>query len=336
MENIQIIEKVKSTIDKFKMFRRQDRVLVGLSGGKDSVTLLYILNALKKDYEIELYVAHLDHKIRGEDSRKDREFCEALTKRLGLVIESGEADVSDLTKEKGLSLEEAARIERYNFFKYVAQKNSIKKIAVGHTRDDQVETVLMRMIRGSGMMGLSGISPVREIFGLTVVRPLIEVSRSEIEEFVKSNKLEFRHDATNDEIIFTRNKIRHELLPYLEENFNPNIKEILSNMADNLRSENDFIEKFSIRKFRSISTRKDGEIILDLKGLKRQHVAIQKRILRTAIRELKGNLRRLTYQHWKELEDLIDYMPAGSKLDLPSGIDVVKKRDCIIFKPGLS
>jgi tRNA(Ile)-lysidine synthase len=324
-----LIDKVKSTVNKYSMLQKDDRILVGLSGGPDSITLLYVLNTLKKEYKLEIYIAHLDHKFRGEESRKDREFCEGIAKKLKLEIVCEEIDVQKIADEKGISPEEAARLERYDFFRRVARERSIKKLAVGHTKDDQAETVLMRAIRGAGMLGLGGMRPVKYMQGMSVIRPLIEISRSEVEDFIRLNKLEFRHDSSNDKIVFTRNRIRQELLPYLEKNFNSNIKDVLANMAENLRIENEFLEKFSARKFKAVSSRKNCEISIDLKRFKKQPEAIQKRILRVAICELKGDLRRLTYQHWKEMEALVGSMPTNAKVDLPAGINVVKKRDSI-------
>jgi tRNA(Ile)-lysidine synthase len=323
------IDRVRNTINKYNMLRNGDRVLVGLSGGPDSVVLLYTLNILKKEYALDICIGHLDHRFRGEESKEDREFCKEIAKGLNLEIVCEEIDVPKIADEKGISPEEAARIERYNFFRRVARQKSIHKVAVGHTKDDQAETVLMRAIRGSGMLGLGGMSPVKYIEGITVIRPLIEISRSEIEDFIRLNNLRFRQDSSNDEIIFTRNKIRRELIPYLEKNFNSNIKEVLVNMAENLRAENEFLEKFAKRKFKAVSRHKNGEILIDLKRLKREPQAVQKRILRVALRELKGNLRRLTYQHWREIEALVDRRPTNSKVDLPAGINVVKKQDSI-------
>jgi len=324
------VDKIKSTIKKYNMLEKHDRLLVGLSGGGDSVALLHALVALKEEYALYIYIAHLDHRFRGEESLGDRRFCEDLAKRLNLEIAYEEIDVPKIAEEKSISAEEAARIERYNFFKKVAKLKSIKKLAVGHNKDDQAETVLMRTIRGAGMLGLGGISPVKDINGLVILRPLIETSRSEIENFIRKNDLEFRHDSSNDETVFTRNKVRRDLIPYLEKNFNSNIKEVLSNMAENLRTENEFLEKFSKRKFKGLSRARNGEILIDIKKLKRQPEAVRKRILRVALQEFKGDLKRLTYQHWKEMDKLINERPGNSIVDLPGGINVVKKKSSIV------
>jgi len=327
-----LIDKVKSTIKKYNMLKRHDRVLVGLSGGADSVALLQSFLALRKEYSLDIIIAHLDHKFRGEESKGDRKFCEDLSKKLNLEIASEEIDVSKISKEKGISFEEAARFERYDFFIRECKKKNIKKIAVAHNKDDQAETVLMRVIRGAGMAGLGAMNPVKDMAGFTIIRPLIEVSREEIEGFIKENKLSFRHDSSNDKVIFTRNRVRRELIPYLEKNFNPNVKEILVNMAENMRIENDFLERFSKRKFNSVSRIKNGSVSIDLKKFKKQPEAVRKRILRDALRHVKGDLRRFTYRHWREMEDLIDKRPVNSKVDLPLGINVTKGKNLIFIE----
>jgi len=312
------------------MLRRGDKVLVGVSGGPDSVTLLNALNSLRKEYALEIVVAHLDHKFRGEESRSDRRFCEDLAKAYGLEIVSGEIDVPKIASEKGISSEEAARFERYDFFKRTAGKKGIQKIAVGHNADDQAETVLMRLMRGAGMAGLGGMNPVKDMGEFQVIRPLMEVTRKEIEEFVKENKLCFRRDSSNEKDIFTRNRVRRSLIPFLEKEFNPNIKEVLANTAENLRAENEFLEKFSRRKFNGMSRVRASGISINLKKLKEQPDAIRKRVMRAALQELKGDLRRLTYQHWKEMGDLIEARPVNSKVDLPAGISIVKHRNELV------
>ena len=330
---ISFLDKINSTIKKYNMLQKGNKVIIGLSGGPDSVTLLHVLYSLKKEYSLDILIAHLDHKFRGEESIGDRKFCEALAKKYNLDIIWEEIDVPKISKEKGISPEEAARIERYDFFKRTAKKKGIEKIAVGHTRDDQAETVLMRIIRGAGTKGLGGISPLKDMLGIRIIRPLIEVSRKEVEGFIAKEGLKFIKDSSNEKTIFTRNKIRLELIPFIEKNFNSNIKEVLANMAENLQIENEFLSRYSRRKFNSISKIKNGNVLINLKKLKEQPEALRKRILRAGMEELKGDLRKITYQHWKEIEELIDSRPVNSIVDLPAGINVARDRENItIYK----
>ncbi len=326
------LDKIKSTIKKYNMIQKGDNVLIGLSGGPDSVTLLHVLYNLKKEYLLTILIAHLDHRFRGEESRADRKFCELLAKKYSLEIIWEEIDVPRISKEKGISPEEAARFERYDFFKRVAKERGIDKIAVGHTRDDQAETVLMRIIRGAGMKGLGGISPFKDMQGFKIIRPLIEASRKEIEDFILKEGLRFIKDSSNEKTIFTRNKIRLGLIPLIEKDFNSNIKEVLANMAENLQAENEFLTKYANRKFKSMSKIKHGEILIDIKKFKKQPDAVRKRILRAGVEELKGDSRRMTYQHWKEMEELIYVRPVNSIVDLPAGISVTKGKKNIILK----
>jgi len=328
-----LIDQVRITIKKYNMLEKHDRILVGLSGGPDSIVLLHILSQLRKEYMLDIYIAHLDHKFRGEQSTSDRKFCEDIAGKSGFDIVCEEIDVPKIIKKEKISPEEAARQARYDFFERVARKKNITKIAVGHTRDDQAETVLMRLIRGSGMLGLGGVAPVKDIHGITVIRPVIEISRSRIDSFIKEFGLEFRHDSSNDDVSFTRNRIRHELFPYLEGKFNPNIKEVLANMAENLRVENEFLEKFARRKFKGmVRKNKSGAIEIDIKKFRKQPEAMRKRIFRSSLEALKGNLRRFTYQHWKEVKDLIESRPGNSIVDLPGDINIVKRKESLLIE----
>lgn len=325
-----LIRKVKDTINKYRMIQRGDRILVGVSGGPDSVTLLYVLNTLSKELDFIINIGHLDHMFRGEESKQDRVFVEALAKKLKLPFAYDEINVPHIIKEQDISPEEAARMARYKFFKKIASQNNLNKVAVAHTRDDQAETVLMRLLKGAGVLGLTGIPPYKELNGLIIIRPFIEVWRSEVEEFIKVQKLTFRQDSSNRETVYLRNRIRQNLIPYLEKEFNPNIKEILINLAENLRVEADFLERVGERKFRSTSTFKDQKVHIDLRRFLSQHEALQRRIMRSAIKTLKGDLRKISFQHWKEIEELIKIRPSGSIVDLPSGISILKKKGEII------
>ncbi len=327
---VDLIQKVKDTIARYRMTRRGDKILIGVSGGPDSVTLLHILNILSKELDFSIHVGHLDHMFRGEESRQDRLFVEELAGKLNLPFSYEETNVPEIIKTRDISPEEAARSARYEFFKKIAIEYNLDKVAIAHTKDDQAETVLMRFIKGSGVLGLTGIPAYKELNGLIVIRPLIEVWRSEIEEFINSKKLFFRQDSSNLETVFLRNRIRKNLIPYLEKDFNPNIRELLNNLADNLRAELDFLELIGERKFKSISHIKDRTVHINFKKFLKLHEALQRRIIRLSIKRLKGDLRKISFQHWKEIEELIKDRPNGSIVDLPSGVSVLKKKGEII------
>jgi tRNA(Ile)-lysidine synthase len=317
-----ILDKVKNSIRRYNLIDRYDTVLVGVSGGPDSVALLYILNRLKRELKINLHIAHLDHMLR-KDSYKDREFVEELARRMKIPLTTAQINVKALAK-KG-SLEEIARNARLGFLFRVARQIKADKIALGHNSNDQAETVLMRILRGTGLYGLAGILPNREIAGYRVIRPLIEVKRKEIESYLKKKKIKPRIDISNFEDIHFRNKIRNRLLPILEKEYNKNIREILANLADSAGTDYDYLSKTANRAMRHLKHK------FNLKELSRLHPAIQRLIFRYAIAKLKGNTRRITFQHTKEIEDLLLNRPVNSIVDLPEGISAIKRKKYLSF-----
>lgn len=318
-----VIEKVKKTIKRYSLISKNDKVLVAVSGGPDSVALLSVLNGLKKELKLFLHIAHLDHMLR-KDSGKDRLFVEKLAERLKLPFTATQVNVKLLAK-KG-SVEEIARNARLGFLFRVAREIKADKIALGHNLDDQAETVLMRILRGSGLYGLAGILPKRTIAGFQIIRPLIEVRRREIEAYLRRKKIKVRRDASNLEDIYLRNKIRNSLLPLLEREYNRNIKEVLANMADSAAYDYDYLIRAARRSIRKPTAR------IALKKFLRMHPAMQRLVLRLMIAQVKGDTRRITFQHIKEIEDLVLNRPPNSIVDLPKGISVIKKKSLSVYR----
>jgi tRNA(Ile)-lysidine synthase len=316
------IDNLKKTIKKHDLIKTGDNILIGVSGGPDSLTLLYALNALRDEFALSLHVAHLDHMLR-EDSAADREFVEKTCRGLNLPVTSTRVDVKEQAKNR--SLEETAREARLDFFFRVARKIKCAKIALGHNLDDQAETVLMRLLRGSGLYGLSGMLPKREIKGFQIIRPLIETRRRDIEKFLKRKGIRPRIDSTNAQELYFRNSIRNKLLPLLEKAYNPNIKEILSKTAETIGQDYDFL---SGRARTTVSSPKKG---LKLDSLRRMHPSLRRMALRLAFQRLKGNMRTITFKHIEELEDLIARRPVGSIVDLPGSFSVLKKKNTLVF-----
>lgn len=317
-----ILKKVKQTLQNHGLVRNGDRIVVGVSGGPDSVTLLCILKSLSKEFKLNLFVAHLDHMIR-HDSYEDAEFVVKLAKKLNLPIFTARVNVRKLA-DKG-SIEEIARNARFEFFFKVAKKVKADKIALGHNLDDQAETVLMRILRGTGLYGLAGILPKRMICGFQIIRPLIEVRRRDIQSYLNRRGIRARLDLTNREEVYFRNRIRNELIPMLEKKYNKNIKEILANMAQTAGSDYDYLICASGR----VSKRLKNRIQID--KLARLHPSIRRLILRSLYSGLKGDTRRLTYQHIREIEDLALVRPVNSIVDLPKGISVKKSKKSLRF-----
>jgi tRNA(Ile)-lysidine synthase len=317
------IEKVKDTIKKYGLLQKNDTVVIGVSGGPDSLSLLYVLNALKNEFNLKLYIAHLDHMLR-QNSSADQRFVEKTAKKLDLPLTCEKINVKEIAR-KG-SLEEVCRNLRFGFLFKVARAVKADKIALGHNLDDQAETVLMRILRGSGLSGLSGILPKKEISGFTIVRPLIAIKRKEIEAFLKRKKLVPRIDQSNSEDIYLRNKIRHKLLPDLEKNYNRNIKQVLSHTAESVANDYDFLGKVSISAAKRLSS------YIKLNEFSRLHPAVRRMVLRWRISRLKGDTRRIGFVHILEIEDLILHRPAGSVVDLPGNIQVKKTKSFLVFK----
>jgi tRNA(Ile)-lysidine synthase len=309
------------------MLKKGDRVLVGVSGGPDSTALLYVLNALKKEYGLELFVAHLNHMIRKTSAPKDALFVKRTAEKLNLPVVIESKDVPKAAKERRRSLEEAARVLRYEFFKEVLGKYQAQKVATAHTLNDQAETVLMRILRGSGGVGLSGIPPVSEGY---IIRPLIETPRSEIEEFLRMKGVDWVEDSSNWARDFLRNRIRLELIPELEK-YNPRIKKTLARTAKLLRTEEDFIKKEAVKKLGSVFTiSEQDELIGTTTRYKTIPEAIRLVVLRLAVEKLKGSLRKITSDHIFSVDELLHSQTPSGEISLPDGIVVIKGYDLFL------
>lgn len=233
-------EQVLRYIRERKLLKAGDRVAIAVSGGADSVALLRGLLELRDELGIVVVIAHFNHQLRGEDSDADEQFVADLARQCDLEFFAGCADVRLHSVTKRLSLEHAARDLRYRWLHDLAVEQALNTVATGHTFDDQAETVLMKFLRGAGTRGLAGIRPVMVLDGLPVVRPLLGTSRAEIEQYLQSIKQPWREDHTNRDIKLTRNRIRHELLPLFERDYNPNIRRVLSQTAEIALSEEDY------------------------------------------------------------------------------------------------
>ena len=231
------------------LFNQGDVVAVALSGGKDSVCLLHLLLSYEKELNIKVKAINVDHGIRGEESKQDSLFVKNLCQELGVPLQSLSFDCIKYSKENGLTIEEGARKLRYEMFDEIKQKTKSNKIAVGHNLNDQAETILMRVMRGTGLQGLRGIEYSREN---GIIRPLLDIERSDIEKYCEVHNLNPRIDESNLQNIYTRNKIRLELIPYMMDNFNTNLIESIVRMSNSLRSDSEYIESQSESKFKDI------------------------------------------------------------------------------------
>ena len=286
-----ILEAVKKTIRRFNLFKRGDKILIACSGGADSVCLLHVLLELRKDWELELAVGHFNHKIR-QDSDEDEKFVEKIARKYSLPFYSASQDVILYAEKRGVNLEEAGRELRYHFLRKISDKAGSARIATAHTMNDQAETVLMRILRGSGSLGLAGIFPV--VDGI-IIRPLLRVERKEVECFLSRKKIDYRVDKSNFDPVFLRNRIRMELLPYLLKNYEPGLVSSLGRTAEIISEENAELEKMAYKKAQAMIRTEDADISLDLVRLEKLPLALKRRVVRIFIRRLRGDIRDISF-----------------------------------------
>lgn len=321
-----MLKKIKNTIKRFNMFESGQRVLVAVSGGPDSVALLHVLNSLSMDLCVRFSVAHLDHGLR-KDSKKDLLFVRRLSNDLGLPFHGSVIPKKILGKiKKSASVENSLRNFRYHYLLELCRKKGFDVIATGHTKDDQAETVLMRILRGSGLGGLSAILPKRLQKGILIVRPLLFVRKEEILRYLKINKLRYRIDSTNSEDYFFRNKVRNKLLPLLRRSFNPNIIEVLSGLGMTVGADYDYLmalaEKFIDKEL--IIVKKGYK--LRLESLKLLDVSLRRLVVRGVFESISGEELGLSFSHLQEAEGLIFERPDFSEVHLPCSITLLKSK----------
>jgi len=269
---VELANKVLETIERFGMICRGDRVVVAVSGGPDSVCLLDVLDSLKERLDVTLCVVHVDHTTRDGESAADAEFVAELADRYGLPCDVVRVNVE---RESGESFELAARRLRYAVFEDVTLSRGAARLATGHTADDQAETVLMRMVRGTGPRGLAGILPVAERERMTVVRPLIDLWRTEIEQYIADREIPWRQDRTNTMTCYLRNRVRLQLIPELEREFNPAVKAALVRLAELARDEQDELSRYARGAARSaLDHETDGQAHVVREAFRAMPVAI--------------------------------------------------------------
>lgn len=319
-------ESFRNTLKKYDLLKKKDKLILGVSGGPDSVAMLYSFLQLSQEYKLQLVCAHFNHGLR-KDADEEEEFIKKVCKHQGIKFISEKKNVAKFFD--GDSLEQTARNLRFDFFLKCSRAVKIKKLALAHHKDDLAETVLMRLIRGSGLRGLRGFLPKSRFKSLTVIRPMIELRKKEILDWLKKQDLSYCLDKSNLEDKFLRNRIRLKVLPFLGE-LNPKITDVLYSLARNVSLDYEFIEEFSRDKFLALKKKetRDG-LGLSLAGLKNLNPAIFNNVIRIAITEVKGSTRKIDNRHLDEVRDLVFSRPQGSIVDLPSVL--FKKEDKLIF-----
>lgn len=312
-------EKVEELIKKENLIDPGMRVVVGVSGGADSVALLSVLRELAPSFSMELHVAHLNHLLRDE-AGDDAAFVQRLARSLGVPVTLGYARVSNLARKNKLSIEEAGRWARYRFLRYAAQRVGASRIAVGHHSGDQVETVIFNFLRGAGPAGIAGIP----VCNRGVVRPLLGVTREEIENYCSSRGLTWCTDVTNLTTDYQRNRIRVELLPYLRQFFNPQVDRAVTQMAEIISEEDKIMAHLAAFLLKEITVEEQGELRVSLDEFLSLPLALQRRLLRKVIRRQGGRLRDFGYQNYNDCLSYLEVSRSGGELHLPHGWRLIK------------
>jgi len=326
--------KIKKTIQKYRMLEPGDRVVVGVSGGPDSIMLCHVLHRLRGSYNLDLTVAHLNHGVRGAEAARDARFVERFAHGLGLPCVVQEADVPAFCRENSRSFQEGAREVRYRFLEEVRNRCRANKIALGHNADDQAETLMLWLLRGSGLKGLGGMPPVRD--GV-IIRPLIETTREEIEAYLRNREIDFVTDSSNLKGEYVRNRLRREIFPLLKKDFNPQLVKTLVTTASIISMENEYLDKIAHKKLKTVlASQNENGAVVDCDRFAALPPVIQLRCLRAILAGLKGNLMRISAAHLYDLMGIMAGAESHKTLKLPDGIRAEKSYRFLTLTTGLA
>lgn len=275
-------EEVLKTIETYNLIEKNDKIVIGVSGGPDSICLLHVLYGLKERLGIEIVVAHVNHMLR-DVADLETEYVQKFCKKLGIECYVKKADILEISKTQKKGTEEVGRQVRYDFFDEVAKKTNSNKIATAHNSNDRAETVILNILRGSGLSGLKGIEPIRDN---KYIRPLINTDRQDIENYCNDNKLEPKYDKTNNENIYTRNKVRNTVIPYIKKEFNPNIIKTINRLSSLATEENEYLQAITKQEFKNLLIEKTENIILDLHKFNSLNLVIKRRLILYTINEV--------------------------------------------------
>jgi tRNA(Ile)-lysidine synthase len=339
MNKADVESKVSDFIQRYSLIPRKELVVVGVSGGADSVCLIHVLAKWRKRLGIKLHIAHLNHQLRGAESEADAEYVSNLAGSLGIPSTIDRQDVAAYRTARNCSIEEAAREVRYAFLARVAREVGSHRIAIGHTRDDQAETILMHILRGTGITGLCGLAPCSPMMydskgvslpaealsvakgkrsNLLLIRPLLNITREETASYCQEHELESRIDSSNLSPSFFRNRLRLHLLPMLRQ-YNPNIDQALLRLADIAKEDNAFIEQQASGLWDEVAKQENNAIYLDKKQLAGLPIALQRHLLRAAVTKLAGDVRDIEASHIEAARSLLN-KPAGKRIPLLHGL----------------
>jgi tRNA(Ile)-lysidine synthase len=321
-----MLAKFRATLREHKLIARGDTLVVGVSGGPDSLALLHALKMLAPELDLKLFVAHLNHQLRGKASDADEQFVVWLAREWQLSLANARWDVGAYATENGLSIEQAARELRYQFLMGVANQAQANAIAVAHNADDQVETILLHLLRGAGLSGMRGMAYQSELTTddgrrTTLIRPLLDVTRAEIEIYCLENNLQPRIDETNFDTTILRNRLRHEIIPQLE-TINPNLRAVLRDSARSMADDYAYIQQNVLGIFDRMSRASDGALVFDKKWFRALPANLQRGVLREAVARLR-RLKNIGFQHIEHARRIAAEKDAGAEATLPQGLLLV-------------
>jgi tRNA(Ile)-lysidine synthase len=322
-------QQVLETIKKYKLINYGDGIVVGISGGYDSVCLLHILYSFSEELNLKLYPVHINHMLRGSEAQRDESFVRTFCSSLGLNLHAEEINVAKMAEDDKISLEEAGRNARYEIFNKVAALKAATSIAVAHSRNDQAETILMRICRGTGLEGLRGMEYKRD----NIIRPLLDIDRYQIESYVNENNLEAVTDSSNLHTDFFRNRIRLNVMPQINSAANIDISQNLLRLSKIVVADDDYLRyNAEISYQKCLKSRTAACVELELSHLKEMHQAIKGRVLRLAISDILGSLNGIGYTHIEKIILLIENGQTGSRIEIPHEICASKSYGLLLIK----
>ena len=322
-----IRSRVREWAERHALLPQGSNIVAACSGGPDSLALVDLLDGLRQDLHFNLFIAHFDHGLRGEDSTRDADFVRQFCESRKLPFRSGGADVKGEVRRGGGSIEEVSRLLRYRFLYQTAAEIGEALIATGHHRDDQAETVLLNLLRGSGERGLRAMRPRQG----GIVRPLLCVTRAEIEIYCCSRNLQPRTDATNSNIDFKRNRVRHELIPLLRQQYNPALTETLCRTAEILADDHEFLGSYVERLASQCAVRENAGYRFNADVFSQLHVAVQRELLLILLEKVRGTLKGISFSHVEQLRQLFQQDRGAHRIDLPGHLQARKSyKDCFI------
>ena len=321
------MQKAFQTIEKYHMIQPGDRVLAGVSGGADSVCLLFTLLEYRKKVSFDIKAVHVEHGIRGEESRQDAVYVEALCQKQNVEYECVSVDIPAMAVTEKLSTEEAGRLARYQIFEEISKSWHADKIAVAHNQNDQAETIVWNLARGSGLDGAAGIRPVRD----RIIRPLLECSRPEIEAYLKQKSITWREDRTNQELDYTRNIIRNCLLPEMAEKLNTGTIQHLAQFGTEMQQTREFLQELVEEACQKIARVRPGQVQIDLHQMKKEKEFLQERIIRFCMKEAGCGLKDIQRTHIQSVRELMEKQ-SGRQIQLPGGWLVRRTFDQLVIE----